>query len=301
LTNLLNENFTGFINRIKLTTEKIVEDKIVKFYNGTFDIDELLFDENGQKYIDEAIKYLNKLKTPSNIVWCEKQINLLLLETDKKCFTIQSDKNSNHSVNCSQVNFITLIFYKSVILVEVTNIYNSYGNNTNNNRYYSLQNKLPLNSLWLIKKLLISGKRTDYNNSDLDTCYCKINMRQFFTEMEENPQYFVNNCVEFENLCNQEKQNYIEKISILENERKEIEVIKQECNEKMETYHKLQNEYDEFQIEKQKLEEEKRKIKLVKLKLEQMKCKLDEEREEFEKQKTELTETNINLDELLNL
>lgn len=297
LTNLINDNFNSFINRIKLTTEKIVEDKIVNFYNGNYNIDETLFNEDGTRYINDALGYFRTINEPNSREWRIKNEALLNSITSNRCFTI---KSLNYGYGSKYRSLLLLVFYKNIIISSMCSIRNdgTYACE----RFIIYKNILPYNCLYLIKYLIIDRSNCDFSGDRITYfgAVFEVNIENLGKEMEKNPQYFVNNCVEFENLCNQEKQNYIEKISILENERKEIEVIKQECNEKMETYHKLQNEYDEFQKEKQKLEEEKKKLQLVKLKLEKMKHKLDEEREEFEKQKAELTETNINLDELLN-
>jgi hypothetical protein len=297
LTNLLNDNFNGFINRIKVKTEQIIEDKIVKFYNGKNDnIYDILFNEDGKQYIDKAIKFL---KTNSNK---KKQEEILRLQVNSnKCFSITSITYSPIMCNSSDENYLTIIFFENIIILEYHHNYSSYGNGgSKNTRYDIIKNIIPLNSMLLIKNLIENCNERTNSSCNNKYYYFKFNIEEFLKQMEENPQHFVNNCMEFENLCNEEKQNYMNKMNMLENERKEIEIIKQECNEKIEIYHKLQSEYDEFQMEKQKLAEEKKKLQLVKFKLEEMKHKLDEEREEFEKQKELLNSSEIDLDSILN-
>jgi hypothetical protein len=303
VTNLLNDNFNGFINRIKLTTEQIIEDKIVKFYNGTFDVNEIIFTEDGTNYINYAKKWLQSISSPSNQEWVRKQEKLLELDSNK-CFSIYSCKEIQTNNNN---NRMLVVFYLDKIISFIyTRELGGYLIKIDEKYIKSvciIKNILPINSIYVIRTLInnfngdVSG--TPSNNGNAHHFPFNLNIANLSKEMEENPQYFVNNCMEFENLCNEEKQNYMNKMNILENERKEIEIIKQECNEKMEIYHKLQSEYDEFQMEKQKIAEEKKKLQLVKLKLEEMRRKLDEERAEFEKQKELLNGSEIDLDELL--
>jgi hypothetical protein len=331
-----NNLIHNFINYVKLTSKKIIKNKNINIRNCN--LDEILFDKDGSEYIKNSIEYFTLINDNISLelLLTNKSNNCFRFRSIQKVTEYTNNYKDYETV--FQIYYEEIIFFKKIIIIKKIDYNNYYINHyegekdtkINQQSYTIYRNIISLNTLFTIKSLLneiiesndiedeerefvlcdIKEEEEDYtrnkynNYFNTGVCFQRVYSKSFidlFTQMEKKPQYFVNNCVEFENLCNQEKQNYIEKISILENERKEIEVIKQECNEKMETYHKLQNEYDEFQQEKQKLEEEKKKLQLVKLKLEQMKRKLDEEREEFEKQKAELTETNINLDELLNL
>jgi hypothetical protein len=129
-------------------------------------------------------------------------------------------------------------------------------------------------------------------------------IKDIIENMLQNPQYFMTNCVEFEETCKKEyaiikeQKQELERVIEEQNKHKEeLERMIEEQVENREYYRELEKKIGVIEYERQKIQEERARMFAVKQKLDLMKQELQLERDAFEKEKKVHDIKNIDLDD----
>ena len=262
---------------MKTTVEKTMTDKIGSFYNRSFDNHEaVLFDVDpgdiGKKCIaslQTQIGHNSSLRTTYNL-------NIKTIEENTgKCFVLDPVRESHN--NQQRRRFYV---FKNFIIIQTIN---SWPGATDN--YEFCNHLFPTDMLFALKHFQI---KDDYS--------CIHGMLKIYNE---HPEYFKQNCSEFESVCKREYEEI----------QKQKEHLKQLINEntaKIDYYRGLEEQIRQVDAEKLAIEEEKAKLNeqknllsIAKQKISAMKADVERERLQLEEEKAKCKAENFDMDKFL--
>lgn len=253
---------------MKTKVESVITGRLDKFYNKSFEHhDKVLFDKNGLQLINE---YNSKIKESLQAhsyttVQIKSNWPLYPLPTENtNCFTIQYTESINGQGNrISELNY-----FKTFIIMRDSN-----PPSCGHHRQWcssAYNHHISSDCLFAIKHFQIvnCGPSTGITGLGL---------------LQQHPEYFKQNCSEFEALCRRE---YAE----IEKTRTQLKSLMDENISKKDYYASLDNKNKDFEQEKKQLEEERQKIKEEKEKMVFIKEKLVEMKKEVELEKQKISE-----------
>jgi len=220
IDNYMQESFDKLQMLMKSKVDKVVSDKLDLFYNKeSKEHEEILFDEDGEEVINKVYHLL------------DDNTKEYLKNSDKKCFSIQFNPNSN--------GWCTTYYYKNIIICSARD--NLRANNWSN--YYKHNFTTPV--LFVLKTFVPYDKDTrssyqeDYNF-----------FKQGIDLITKHPEYFQNiNSSKFEEICRKEYNDIEEKKVKLEN-------LIQDYTNKKEYYESLERQVVEARLEVENIKNE---------------------------------------------
>lgn len=277
INQFMEQKTTEFQTIMKTTIQNTMSEKLSNFYNRSFDHDDVLFDKDGTDIVKKTNVFLETNKNNGYMSvegrkMAQQKINELaqLIKTNGyKCFNL----------SCSQ--------------------YTGNGNNSN--------------TIYIFKHFLISNSKQSHDNTDRPV-YIKHNLTNdilfaikyfqiphsggFETGLKlynDHPEYFKQNCSEFESICKREYE-------MIQAKKDELQRLIDENVTKTDYYRGLEDQIktlaDEKQAidnDRQKLKEERDTLAIVKHKLAKMKADIDRERQAFEEEKNKLSTSTIDI------
>lgn len=250
ITSFMESKTNEFQAIMKATVEKTMTDKIGSFYNRSFDNHEaVLFDIDPG---DIGKKCIASLQTTYNL-------NIKTIEENTgKCFILDPVRESHN--NQQRRRFYV---FKNFIIIQTIN---SWPGATDN--YEFCNHLFPTDMLFALKHFQI---RDDYN--------CIHGMLKIYNE---HPEYFKQNCSEFESVC---KREYEE----IQKQKDHLKELINENTAKIDYYRGLEEQIRQVDAEKLAIEEEKAKlneqktlISIAKQKISAMKADVERERLQLE-------------------
>ena len=259
-----------FQSIMKATVEKTMTDKIGSFYNRSFDAHEtVLFDVDPGDIGKRCIASLQTQMGPlvkSNI----KTIQ----ENAGKCFMIDPVRESH--TNQRRRFYV----FKKFIIMQIVN---SWQGAVDNHEFYN--HLFPTDMLFALKHFQI---RDDYS--------CVLGLLKIYSD---HPEYFKQNCSEFESVC---KREYEE----IRKQKEQLQALMDENTAKIDYYRGLEEQNRQVQAEKLSIEEERLRLKegkellsMAKQKISVMKAEIERERLLLEEEKAKFKSENFDMDKFL--
>ena len=259
-----------FQSIMKATVEKTMTDKIGSFYNRSFDAHEtVLFDVDPGDIGKRCIASLQTQMGPlvkSNI----KTIQ----ENAGKCFMIDPVRESH--TNQRRRFYV----FKKFIIIQIVN---SWQGAVDNHEFYN--HLFPTDMLFALKHFQI---RDDYS--------CVLGLLKIYSD---HPEYFKQNCSEFESVC---KREYEE----IRKQKEQLQALMDENTAKIDYYRGLEEQIQQVEAEKLAIEEERLRLKegkellsMAKQKISVMKADIERERLQLEEEKTKFKSENFDMDKFL--
>lgn len=234
---------------MKSKVDRIIADKIDKFYNKSFaDHETVLFDKNGEDIINRHNQHIESIfirGTRSHTYFEIEQFKKLnfLSKENTGCFTIAFASSHNGGPN----RIRELSFFKT-FLIERTS-YPPRQDCFREWNSFSFKHNLSTDCLFAIKYFQAANEPVkDSGCSNIPNLNTSIKL------LEEHPEYFKKNCSEFEEICREE---YAE----IEKTKSQLKVLMDEQISKKDYYDNLEKKIKELELEKKQLEEEKMKLK----------------------------------------
>ena len=264
---------------MKTTVEKTMTDKIGSFYNRSFDNHEaVLFDVDpgdiGKKCIASLQTQIghNPDKNALNV----HKVNIKAIEGNTcKCFVLDPVRESHN--NQQRRRFYV---FKNFIIIQIIN---SWQGATDN--YEFCNHLFPTDMLFALKHFQI---KDDYS--------CIHGMLKIYNE---HPEYFKQNCSEFESIC---KREYEE----IQKQKDQLKQLINENTAKIDYYRGLEEQIRQVEAEKLAIEEEKAKLNeqktllsIAKQKISAMKADVERERLQLEEEKANFKAENFDMDKFL--
>ena len=287
INNALKNKLDEFTKELNNITSSYVSSEIEKFYNVSYDeLEKEVFSETLTKQEVIDFKQSQEYSYDPNV---RTKIDKIIIESFKDsdsipCFRIDPrvyGYNSKHYYIFSKKFSLNCNYH-----------FDSCGGSRKNLKCFE---SLPLNILLIIKSF--------YTLDYVDGSYPhnmgfkpKYNFMDIFQLYKEKPHYFLNNNLEFENLCKQEKTNIANAKLKLQQERKKFEAETEE-------FCRYFKDYKSFIEEQNKLEDEKKKLQIIKFKLEQDIKKFNQDKREFQKEKDDFEKklnSDINIESFFN-
>jgi len=264
ITSFMESKTKEFQTIMKATVEKTMTDKIGSFYNRSFNNHEtVLFDVDPGDIGKKCIASLHKL----NIKAIE--------ENTGKCFVLDPVRESHN--NQQRRRFYV---FKNFIIIQTIN---SWQGATDN--YEFCNHLFPTDMLFALKHFQI---KDDYN--------CIHGMLKIYNE---HPEYFKQNCSEFESVC---KREYEE----IQKQKDHLKELINENTAKIDYYRGLEEQIRQMEAEKLAIEEEKAKLNeqknllsIAKQKISAMKADVERERLQLEEEKAKFKAENFDMDKFL--
>ena len=255
---------------MKATVEKTMTDKIGSFYNRSFDAHEtVLFDVDPGDIGKRCIASLQTQMGPlvkSNI----KTIH----ENAGKCFIIDPVRESH--TNQRRRFYV----FKKFIIMQIVN---SWQGAVDNHEFYN--HLFPTDMLFALKHFQI---RDDYS--------CVLGLLKIYSD---HPEYFKQNCSEFESVC---KREYEE----IRKQKEQLQALMSENTAKIDYYRGLEEQIQQVEAEKLAIEEERLRLKegkellsMAKQKISVMKAEIERERLLLEEEKAKFKSENFDMDKFL--
>jgi hypothetical protein len=263
---------------MKATVEKTMTDKISSFYNRSFDNHEtILFDVDpgdiGKKCIASLQTQIghNPDKNALNV----HKLKIKTIEGNVgKCFVLDPVRESH---NQQRRRFYV---FKNFIIIQIIN---GWQGATDNYEFYN--HLFPTDMLFALKHFQI---KDDYN--------CIHGMLKIYNE---HPEYFKQNCSEFESIC---KREYEE----IQKQKDNLKQLVDENTAKIDYYRSLDEQIKWIDAEKLAIEEEKAKLNeqktllaIAKQKISAMKTDAERERLQLEEEKAKFKAENFDMDKFL--
>jgi hypothetical protein len=255
---------------MKAIVEKTMTDKIGSFYNRSFDDHEtVLFDVDPGDIGKRCIASLQTQMGPlvkSNI----KTIQ----ENAGKCFMIDPVRESH--TNQRRRFYV----FKKFIIIQIVN---SWQGAVDNHEFYN--HLFPTDMLFALKHFQI---KDDYS--------CVLGLLKIYSD---HPEYFKQNCSEFESVC---KREYEE----IRKQKEQLQALMDENTAKIDYYRGLEEQIRQVEADKLAIEEERLRLKegkellsMAKQKISVMKADIERERLQLEEEKTKFKSENFDMDKFL--
>ena len=255
---------------MKATVEKTMTDKIGSFYNRSFDAHEtVLFDVDPGDIGKRCIASLQTQMGPlvkSNI----KTIQ----ENAGKCFIIDPVRESH--TNQRRRFYV----FKKFIIIQIVG---NWQGAVDNHEFYN--HLFPTDMLFALKHFQI---KDDYN--------CVLGLLKIYSD---HPEYFKQNCSEFESVC---KKEYEE----IRKQKEQLQALMSENTAKIDYYRGLEEQIQQVEAEKLAIEEERLRLKegkellsMAKQKISAMKAEIERERLLLEEEKAKFKSENFDMDKFL--
>ena len=282
IQSFMDQKTTEFSAIMKSSIEKTISEKIGNFYNRSFDNDAILFDTNGTDIIKKTLAIFEQNKT-----------NAYLTPDGRKGFQQQINE-------CN--NFVKTNGYKCFTME--SSLYTGNGNNTN--------------KMYIFKHFMISYSKLAQSDNIDRPVYCKHNLANdnLFTikyfqfpshggfdgglkVYNAHPEYFKQNCSDFESVCKREYE-------LIKAKKVELQQLIDENQGKIDHYRGLEEQIRSVELEKLAIEEEKNKLKegkelllLAKRKIAVMKTDIEKERQQLEEEKTKQRDEQFDMEGFL--
>ena len=234
ITSFLESKTKEFQSIMKATVEKTMTDKIGSFYNRSFDNHEtILFDVDPGDIGKKCIAYLQTKwighNPDKNALNVHKLKVKTIEENTGKCYVLDPVRESHN--NQQRRRFYV---FKNFIIIQTIN---SWQGATDN--YEFCNHLFPTDMLFALKHFQI---RDDYS--------CIHGMLKIYNE---HPEYFKQNCSEFESVC---KREYEE----IQKQKEQLQELINENTAKIDYYRGLEEQFRQMEAEKLAIEEEKAKL-----------------------------------------
>jgi hypothetical protein len=262
---------------MKATVEKTMTDKIGSFYNRSFEqYETVLFDVDPGDIGKKCIASLQTQMGHNSSLTATYKSNIKAIEGNiGKCFVLDPVRESHN--NQQRRRFYV---FKNFIIIQIIN---SWQGATDN--YEFCNHLFPTDMLFAFKHFQI---KDDYN--------CIHGILKIYNE---HPEYFKQNCSEFESICKREYEEI----------QKQKDHLKQLINEntaKIDYYRGLEEQIRQVDAEKLVIEEEKAKLNeqknllsIAKQKISAMKADVERERLQLEEEKAKFKTENFDMDKFL--
>jgi hypothetical protein len=255
---------------MKATVEKTMTDKIGSFYNRSFDDHEtVLFDVDPGDIGKRCIASLQTQMGPlvkSNIKTIQENVG--------KCFMIDPVRESH--TNQRRRFYV----FKKFIIIQIIN---SWQGAVDHHEFYN--HLFPIDMLFALKHFQI---KDDYS--------CVSGLLKIYGD---HPEYFKQNCSEFESVC---KREYEE----IRKQKEHLQALMDENTAKIDYYCGLEEQIRQVEADKLAIEEERLRLKegkellsMAKQKISVMKADIERERLQLEEEKAKFKSENFDMDKFL--
>lgn len=260
ITSFMESKTKEFQTIMKATVEKTMTDKIGSFYNRSFDNHEtVLFDVDPGDIGKKCIASLQTQMGHNSSLRTTYNLNIKTIEENTgKCFVLDPVRESHN--NQQRRRFYV---FKNFIIIQTIN---SWPGATDN--YEFCNHLFPTDMLFALKYFQI---RDDYS--------CIHSMLKIYNE---HPEYFKQNCSEFESVC---KREYEE----IQKQKDRLKELINENTAKIDYYRGLEEQIRQVEAETLAIEEEKAKLNeqktllsIAKQKISAMKADVERERLQLE-------------------
>jgi hypothetical protein len=296
MNHYLETKLSELVSIVKTNVEETIDNKIQSIYKKASSVsyDDVLFNLDGTQNLSDCVEALKQqynfekqqFTTSSKQYFINKKrtINNLSAIKDKRCFAFKrGDYNRDKHI---------YYFYKYVIIHQkIQNGTNAFGSPIPNT-FETISHTLSNDILFAIKYLQIGFNNSILNLSDFSTVaetFCGSITTQLKI-LDEHPEYFQQQCNEFELFCKKEYE--------------EINKTKEQLKATISLYEDKLSKYTNFEEDKQTLEDEltfyrldKHRLEHEKKELETMKLTLNNEYHELELEKMELEKEKLRLKE----
>lgn len=278
INHFMEQKTTEFQAIMKTTIQNTMSEKLGNFYNRSFDHDNVLFDTDGT----DIVKKTN-----------------IFLETNKNngYMSVEGRKIAQQQIN-------------ELAQLVKTNGYKCF--HLSCSRYTG--NGYDSNLIYIFKHFMISNSKQPHDKTDRPV-YIKHNLANdiLFTikyfqmphsggfegglkQYNDHPEYFRQNCSEFESICKREYE-------MIQIKKDELQRLIDENVANTDHYRSLEDQIKTLADEKQAIDNDRQKLKeerdtlvIVKHKLAKMKADIDQERQAFEEEKNKLNASPIDID-----
>ena len=261
---------------MKATVEKTMTDKIGSFYNRSFDEHEtILFNVDPGDIGKRCIASLQTQMGHNSQLATTYKSNIKTIQANtEKCFMIDPVRESH--TNQHRKFYV----FKNFIIIQTIS---SWQGATDNHEFYS--HALPTDMLFALKHFQI---RDDYG--------CVPGLLKIYGE---HPEYFKQNCSEFESICKREYDD-------IQKQKDHLRALVDENTAKIDYYRGLDEQLRQIEADKLAIEEEKQKINeqknllsIAKQKISAMKADVERERAQLEEEKDKFKSVNFDMDKFL--
>ncbi len=281
INHFMEQKTTEFQAIMKTTIQNTMSEKLGNFYNRSFDHDNVLFDTDGT----DIVKKTN-----------------IFLETNKNngYMSVEGRKIAQQQIN-ELAQLVKTNGYKCFHLSCSHYTGNGYDSNL----------------IYIFKHFMISNSKQPHDKTDRPV-YIKHNLANdiLFTikyfqmphsggfegglkQYNDHPEYFRQNCSEFESICKREYE-------MIQTKKDELQRLIDENVANIDHYRSLEDQIKTLADEKHAIEEEKNKLKegkeqllLAKQKIAAMKADIEKERQQLEEEKTKHRADNFDMDGFL--
>lgn len=272
INQFMEQKTAEFQTIMKTTIQNTMSEKIGNFYNRSFDHDDVLFDTEPGDICKQCVGSLQTQIGGNPQLRITLQPAIKILETSNtKCFMANPVHEAGTSTRRQIYIFKTFIVIKTI---------NSWTNGSNEHCEFHSHN-MPSDTLFAIKTFQM---KNDYN--------CIASGLKLYSD---HPEYFRQNCSEFESICKREYE-------MIQIKKDELQRLIDENVANIDHYRGLEDQIktlaDEKQAidnDRQKLKEERDTLAIVKHKLAKMKADIDRERQAFEEEKNKLSTSTIDI------
>ena len=276
INHFMEQKTTEFQAIMKTTIQNTISEKLGNFYNRSFDHDNVLFDTEPGDICKQCLGSLQTQIGSNPQLRTTLQPAIKILETSNtKCFMANPVHEAGTSMRRQIYIFKTFIIIKTI---------NSWTNGSNEHCEFHSHN-MPSDILFAVKTFQM---KNDYN--------CIASGLKIYND---HPEYFRQNCSEFESICKREYE-------MIQAKKDELQRLIDENVANTDHYRGLENQIKTLADEKQTIEEEKNKLKegkeqllLAKQKIAAMKADIEKERQQLEEEKTKHRADNFDMDGFL--
>jgi len=260
---------------MKSSIEKTISEKIGNFYNRSFDHDDILFDTNPGEIGKRCIAILQTQLGGHNAHTLTIHLSKIkTIETHRgKCFILEPVRDSTTQ---HRKHYI----FKTFIIVQLIGNWQGAVDN-----YEFHNHTFPTNMLFALKYFQL---KNDYN--------CTSNILKVYND---HPEYFTQNCSDFESVCKREYE-------MIKTKKVELQQLVDENRAKIDHYRGLEEQIRSIELEKLAIEEEKNRLKegkelllLAKRKIAVMKTDIEKERQQLEEEKTKQRDEQFDMEGFL--
>ena len=296
MNHYLETKLSELVSIVKTNVEETIDNKIQSIYKKASSVsyDDVLFNLDGTQNLTDCVAFLEKQNQLYQNVWSKEQIldekrmiAKLSSITDKRCFAL------GYHGNASQCYVHCMICVYTHFMIQVRK-----SCNPERFDYTVIEHTLSNDILFAFKHLQIGFMKcicttTTLNNisewrRSLDSTY--NNLPEMLDVYNKHPEYFQQQCNEFELFCKKEYE--------------EINHTKEQLKSTILLYEDKLSKYTNFEEDKQTLEDEltfcrldKKRLENEKQELETMKLTLNNEYHELELDKLELEKEKLRLKE----
>jgi hypothetical protein len=273
INHFMEQKTTEFQAIMKTTIQNTMSEKLSNFYNRSFDHDNVLFDTEPGDICKQCLGSLQTQIGSNPQLRTTLQPAIKILETSNtKCFMANPVHEAGTSMRRQIYIFKTFIVIKTI---------NSWTNGSNEHCEFHSHN-MPSDTLFAMKTFQM---RNDYN--------CIASGLKLYND---HPEYFKQNCSEFENICKREYE-------MIQAKKDELQRLIDENVANTDHYRSLEDQIKTLADEKQAIDNDRQKLKeerdtlvIVKHKLAKMKADIDQERQAFEEEKNKLNVSPTDID-----